>query len=362
MKQREKLAAGLLVLLFPVILLVSMMDAFGPSSTQHHRALYNEILPIIYDENEHEHIKRMKATGDYGECEIRPPVFPDHEITPTFSASYPGSGAKMTWVLIEAITGLQTHNDIMFDNTRYAVSTKTHYPNREGTLLKGEENVPRAIIVLRHPLDAFPSYFNYLYEMENHLENHSTRAPIQAWISWRDANFDKEIENWRRFVEYWMDNYSPINRLVVSYEKITDDIMGAVEATRIAEFLSRSKGVVTCPPELIACVWHKVVKYKENSSSNNEGRRLQEIPEIPAPPTKEELAKYGIDPSQFALSDPTNPNSHRSGPTYTPPYTKQQLKDLLSTLTALLERYREEKSLAPILVGYIDAVEKRGES
>mmetsp|Transcript_21721 Transcript_21721/g.32245 ORF Transcript_21721/g.32245 Transcript_21721/m.32245 type:complete len:199 (+) Transcript_21721:112-708(+) len=198
--------------------------------------------------------------------------------------------------------------------------------------------------------------------MENKLENHSTRAPLEAWISWRDANFDKEIENWRRFVEYWMDNYSPINRLVVSYEKITDDIMGAVEATRIAEFLSRSKGVVTCPPELIACVWHKVVKYKENSSSNNEGRRLQEIPEIPAPPTKEELAKYGIDPSQFALSDPTNPNSHRSGPTYTPPYTKQQLKDLLSTLTALLERYREEKSLAPILVGYIDAVEKRGES
>uniref|UniRef100_A0A6V2G186 Sulfotransferase domain-containing protein n=1 Tax=Ditylum brightwellii TaxID=49249 RepID=A0A6V2G186_9STRA len=349
MKQREKLAAGLLVLLFPVILLVSMMDAFGPSSTQHHRALYNEILPIIYDENEHEHIKRMKATGDYGECEIRPPVFPDHEITPTFSASYPGSGAKMTWVLIEAITGLQTHNDIMFDNTRYAVSTKTHYPNREGTLLKGEENVPRAIIVLRHPLDAFPSYFNYLYEMENHLENHSTRAPIQAWISWRDAHFEGQLQNWQHFVEYWMDKFSPADRVIICFEKIINDVYGPIEAGRLAEFLGRSDGVNVHPPELIPCIWHKVVKYKD---SNNARRRLESM---------EGLAKFDIDPNSFALSDPSRPNSHRDGPKYIPPYNLQQLNAVKSMLSSLLDKYREESSLNPVLRKYIHEAEMREE-
>jgi hypothetical protein len=39
-------------------------------------------------------------------CKILPARVPNHKIQSTFTASYPGSGAKMTWKLIEGITGL----------------------------------------------------------------------------------------------------------------------------------------------------------------------------------------------------------------------------------------------------------------
>ena len=45
---------------------------------------------------------------DYGNCVIEPAVVPEHRVQSTFTASYPGSGAKMTWKLIEAMTGLVT--------------------------------------------------------------------------------------------------------------------------------------------------------------------------------------------------------------------------------------------------------------
>lgn len=340
------------------------------------------------------------ANGDdhFGECEVRPAVAPKHPVTPTFTASYPGSGAKMTWNLIEAITGLVTGDDFQINGHDNMVSIKTHYPSHEGREVPGAENIPRAILLLRHPLHSIPSYYNYLYEMENHLENHSTRAPLEAWIAWRDANFDRQLQVWKKHTEYWMDHYSPVNRLVVSYERMTSDDNGPVEATRVAEFLSRSEGVTTRPPEEIPCIWFKVVQYKKAKAKEQqspqpqeeqtqieggekqqeqpppptqeqqqeseqeqqapeqqekEGRRLQEAPPAPAG------ASGGVPCRGCSDSDPNKPESQRSGPKYIAPYSEKQLRDMIQVLSALLERYRDERALAPVLVGYIDEVEKR---
>jgi len=49
---------------------------------------------------------KNKTPRNYGTCNIQPATVPENPIQSTFTASYPGSGAKMTWKLIEAMTGL----------------------------------------------------------------------------------------------------------------------------------------------------------------------------------------------------------------------------------------------------------------
>lgn len=266
---------------------------------------------------------KVEQPKDYGTCQIRRGIVPNFPIQSTFTASYPGSGAKMTWKLIEAMTGLVTGDDFNLNGQKNVVSIKTHYPSNEGRLMDGAENVPRAILLIRNPLHSIPSYFNFLYEYKNNLPGHSTKAPLEEWIKWRNDNFDRQVQVWRRHAEYWMDNYDKLHRLVISYERMISDDLGASEAVKIAEFLNRSDGVSTVPPEEVPCVWNTVIKYKNR-------RRLQ-----------------------------LDPQSKRGGPNYTAPYTPRHLQDLIHVLTQLLEKYRDDKDLAPILVSYIEEAAKR---
>ncbi len=199
---------------------------------------------------------------DYGKCAIRKGKVPDYPIQSTFTASYPGSGAKMTWKLIEAMTGLVTGDDFQLNGHTNIVSIKTHYPSSEGRQINAE-HIPRAMLLIRNPLHSIPSYFNFVYEYENNLPGHSTKAPLEEWIKWRNDNFDRQVQVWRRHTEYWMDAYDKLHRMVISYEKMIDDDLGPAEAMKIAQFLNKSDGVTTVAPEEIPCVWYNVIKYKK---------------------------------------------------------------------------------------------------
>ncbi len=222
---------------------------------------------------------------DYGKCEVRKGKVPDYPIQSTFTASYPGSGAKMTWKLIEAMTGLVTGDDFQLNGHSNIVSIKTHYPSSEGRQINGAEKIPRAMLLIRNPLHSIPSYFNFVYEYENKLPGHSTKAPLEEWIKWRNNNFDRQVQVWRRHTEYWMEAYDKLHRMVISYEKLIDDELGPAEAMKIAEFLNRSDGVTTVAPGEVPCVWHAVIKYKkkeaarrklsEHSINNKESRLLK---------------------------------------------------------------------------------------
>jgi len=116
---------------------------------------------------------------------------------------------SVTWLLIKAITVLQTHNKITFD----VITTKTHY------FLDRHDNVPLVIILLRQVL------------------NERINSRIMAIFC---SLLDAEI--------------NPVKSLLVHFEKLTDDVIGAAATARIADFLSQSECVHTCPPELIPCV------------------------------------------------------------------------------------------------------------
>ena len=265
---KQQKAAATTVALLSLIILFSMMAL--PN---------NNVVPILrQDKNLNAEILAMQTgksskntdkNRDYGDCIIENAITPNYPIQPTFTASYPGSGAKMTWKLIEAMTGLRTGDDHNLNGENNVVSIKTHYPSNEGRAMDGAERIPRAFLLIRNPLYSIPSYFNFLYEYENKLPGHSTKAPVDEWIRWRNDNFERQVQVWRRHTEYWMDTYDKLHRSVISYERLIDDQNGPSEAMKIAEFLNRSDGVSTVAPEDVPCVWHTIVKY------NSGRRRLQ---------------------------------------------------------------------------------------
>jgi hypothetical protein len=511
MRPKQQQFAATTIVLLGIVVLVSMITtphSYMTPVLRSSQISYNDLMDAAYDPNEEIDPKDR----DYGTCEVKPAVDPGHPVTPTFTASYPGSGAKMTWNFIEALTGIVTGDDFQLNGHANVVSIKTHYPSHEGREIAGADEVPRAMLLVRHPLFSIPSYFNFLYEYENGLEGHSTRAPLEEWIKWRNDNFDRQLQVWRRHTEYWMDNYDKLNRLVISYEHLTSDKWGPKEALRIGEFLSRNEGVTVRNPEEIPCVWYTVIKYKkskgrrrrlqeqqevelEQQAPSNTERIQQEQPqeevvianeqpvnelplprnsarmekllqlgvpgdshealmtlinppeeatattdtmveappmvldmeriqqeqtqeevvvaneqqlvnESPPPPPPSEMtpavlmeqqpengqeqeeppppqeqlpqeqppqeqqqqpppqegeAENNLTPLTGIESNPNDPHSKRGGPKYIAPYNERQLKDMIQVLTQLLERYRDDKALAPILVSYIDTVAERAE-
>lgn len=220
-----------------------------------------------------------------------------------------------------------TGDDFQLNGQKNIVSIKTHYPSNEGRPLTGAESIPRAILLIRNPLYSIPSYYNFLYEYQNGLAGHSVRAPLEEWIKWRNDNFDRQMQVWRRHTEYWMDTYQAANRLILPYEKLTDDDIGADMAIALAEFLNRSDGVNSRPSNEIPCIWHSIVKYQD----------LKNV-------TTEDL------------------ESKRGGPKYIAPYNHGQLRDMLNVLTDLLEKYRNEKAINAILESYIVEVARRAQA
>lgn len=194
----------------------------------------------------------------------------EHDISPTYQASFPGSGARMTHELIRALTGIAISTDHSYavetDRHRHSVAVKTHWPDPNGVPLDDfDEQFHGAVLILRHPAKAIPSFFNFWYERVHHLANHSTRAPLEEWIKFRDTGLVQQLQYYQEHMEFWLRKYEQ-NRdklLVVTYEDLTDDEKGPAVTARIAEFLNSAEGVETAPPEAIECIWQKVVKYED---------------------------------------------------------------------------------------------------
>ena len=97
--------------------------------------------PALLDNSNDDHDARdlfgisFLASPENGpECRVPPALPPPQPIAPTFAASYPGSGAKMSWNLITGLTGVQTGDDWLLNGVEWnqAVTVKTHYPHPEG--------------------------------------------------------------------------------------------------------------------------------------------------------------------------------------------------------------------------------------
>jgi hypothetical protein len=248
---------------------------------------------------------------------------------PVWTASYPGSGAKLTWKLIRAITGIFTsddhdHNGRVEKGTIVAV--KTHYPSHtppEVFRSDKVKHISRAVLLTRNPINSIPSYHNFVYEQQNGLLNHSTRAPIEVWIRWRNNFFEQELLAWVDHQKYWLDNYPPDAFHLISMEQLTSPDRGPHALYKLGQFLANGEPDIAeslVPAERITCIWDMFV----NSKVPGEAERR---------------------------------HSHRSGGPATYPFTSDQLDRMIVTLEKLKAEYRDSSDLVMILDEYVLAIQ-----
>mmetsp|Transcript_13856 Transcript_13856/g.23636 ORF Transcript_13856/g.23636 Transcript_13856/m.23636 type:complete len:376 (-) Transcript_13856:204-1331(-) len=321
-------------------LAILCVAALGATSLLSYASLFstkaNPLDPpsdLLADAKDEEYRRGLSVALANGGCEIKRARPSKTPIRPVWQASYPGSGARMTWALVQALTGIVTTSDkAIFENNlrgyENSVTVKTHYPTmnkvRFGKKLDGLFD--RAIVILRNPRDAIPSWFNWEWERLHHEPTHTKRGPQMGWGLYRHGgligSFNEgldalsQIEMFENFVDYWMTSYPDRSKLlVVSYEEITDESLGPQVTEAIANFLGEEKGVKPITSESIPCVWENIVNYKKHVEIHDA-------------------------------------NSLRKGPKIRP-YTKEMLDGMLATLQRLRIKYDKDEDLVRILDGYI---------
>jgi hypothetical protein len=153
-------------------------------------------------------------------------------------------------------------------------------------------------------MKSIPSFFNHIYEMRNHLPVHSERAPLDEWTKWRDAYLDIEIAEYKKFIIYWMDRYNPENRLLLTYEGLTDDLIGPEVTKTLNDFLGKANGVTSIESESVACIWKAVVKNQPPEHQKKQFDKLQSIA-LNQP--------QGSIPVPSAIQPPKTKNNRRGG-------------------------------------------------
>ncbi|EJK74704.1 hypothetical protein THAOC_03600, partial [Thalassiosira oceanica] len=195
------LACGLLVLLLGERKIDRVGESSGASGASAFIRVSNASSPSTDSDR-----RRLSLSLPNGGCEITWPKQPPPGIPITYAASYPGCGARMTWNLVEALTGMWTGDD--WNNNgrgKDVITVKTHYPQSNGILVDFDHEIlsyliGRAFVIIRNPMKSIPSFFNHIYEMRNHLPVHSERAPVEEWVKWRNAYLQIEIDEYKKFI------------------------------------------------------------------------------------------------------------------------------------------------------------------
>ena len=136
--------------------------------------------------------------------------------------------------------------------------------------------------------------------------------------------------------------------LLVSYEDLTDDGLGPMMATHIADFLGTGEGVEPIARDSIPCVWHTIVKYKDVDMPEHPPVLLRRRLEV------EEGSMLAEGEAEGGRSF-ADPSSLRMGPKKRP-YTQQQLSEMLAMFQRLVYKYHHDEEFVRMMVLYIDVV------
>ena len=151
------------------VVALSFVALCGALATIYQSKLHNKqqssLSSIITEENvsgSSSSRRQLSEALPNGGCRLTWPKKPAPGTPISYAASYPGCGARMTWNLVEALTGLETGDD-WNNNGRGSevVTVKTHYPQSNGILPEFDERIHRAFIVIRNPLESIPSVSSF---------------------------------------------------------------------------------------------------------------------------------------------------------------------------------------------------------
>ena len=74
-----------------------------------------------------------------------------------------------------------------------------------------------------------------------------------------------------------MDRYAAADRLLITYEGLTDDVIGPEVTKTLNEFLGRVDGVTPIDDSSVGCVWRAVVKNEPPAQQAEKFKKLQEV-------------------------------------------------------------------------------------
>ena len=164
-------------------------------------------------------------------------------------ASYPRSGNSLVRRLLESVTGIVTGSDtkpgrgmaeLLRDSGLIGEGetkkekvwvVKTHFPERVGWQ---RFKVQRAILLVRHPINAIKSYFHMQLTATHHL----SLDPSEFKHLSKEWNNHIEMETmiWKEFHKYWLTTDIPV--IIVRYEDLL--VNRESEMKRLYRFLYRT--------------------------------------------------------------------------------------------------------------------------
>ena len=242
-----------------------------------------------------------------------------HSHHPIWVPSYPGSGSELFRTMIVALTGMgKDAGGNWYDDhcINYPATCKTHCPflQKENCPIgrglydnsadqkqkekkkqqqqngaapaatSGDENNndnnyyhPSAILLIRNPRDAIPSYVNWRYENRHTdtIERHHTQqASKEFWKIQRDTNFLKFISGWRQVLLWWVGfgiRQTTYNvSLIIPYEQFVNENTGPTILLQLAEELRRANIPISIAKEskdqYLACLWYSIVKAPKSTT------------------------------------------------------------------------------------------------
>jgi len=190
----------------------------------------------------------------------------------------------------------------------------------------------------------------------------------------------------------------------MTYEGLTDDLIGAEVAKSLNEFLAQAEGVDGIAPESVGCVWRAVVKNQPPEAQAEQIKKLNQIAleeqlgksgapppgtaeaaqlqtqQVPQASMTQQLPQVntgavgGVNPLQQAYLantvpqglaqpglrrrlDPGHHDSQRKGPEVPRPYEKEQLDDMMKMLLDVATLYqKKDVRLYHIMMGYYENI------
>ncbi len=296
----------------------------------------------------------------------------------SYLATFPGSGSELCLELIEGLTGIPTGHAYPFvprhinnnTNTTHqkVVTIKTHYPNkmlRGGNPKHNPLRVTRAILLLRNPMHALPSFFNFVHEQKSRQRHHYFQAPVEEWIAWRDDDFSSKLNAWRSHLDYWLSQYQLLpasvsfagsaststtmtsnndallsqkegnnnnTMILIGFEDLVNKAKGPLVLQGLSQYLHQLENVTAITsPFQVACAWDQIViRRSANKRGDNRGNKRRRR-------------------QRKTMDD-----------RYVPPYRHEQLQEMMDMLQIQRDRYQDQyPQLVGLLNQYIGVVHDR---
>lgn len=182
-----------------------------------------------------EHRQTSIYHGD-GRCSWTPPEYdPPANLTyhKTLIAGFPGGEKRLTFALMEALTGLSTRDEWDFEyfgdsNNPFI---KANYPHYAGTWA-WENKADQVILAVRNIRKSMVDFHDICYELDyptNYIEAsvHSPRiytmedSTSDEFLAWRDEVVMQEISYYGWYIDYWMEG--GLKRDVYTHNITTDE-------------------------------------------------------------------------------------------------------------------------------------------